>query len=134
MKTLQAKIAEISDEQKEIIYSNMFGNYISSWWSQYKGQSLGHVLHWAYVFIGFDCAESCTVGQDAITWHGEVIPFKFEKNVCYFEFPKEERYEWREVQQGLFKMNYPEVPERFKNHEYIIQKHEERLNPSEVEH
>lgn len=48
---------------------------MSSWNSQYQGQSIGKILHFLYYYCGFDVAELCTVGKE-VKYHGKTIASK----------------------------------------------------------
>ncbi len=60
-----------------------------SWHRQYRGDSIGRVLHFLYHYCGFDVAEMATIGDDKVTYHGEVIAtFKFlgDTDIPFFTF------------------------------------------------
>src|SRR5271166_1399162 len=46
---------------------------MSSWHTQYRGQSCGRVLHFLYHYCGFDVAEMATVSWDEVHYHGRKI-------------------------------------------------------------
>jgi hypothetical protein len=62
---------------------------MGSWHRQYRGDNIGRVLHFLYHYCGFDVAENATIGNDKVTYHGEVIAtFKFlsDTDIPHFTF------------------------------------------------
>lgn len=46
---------------------------MSSWHRQYRGRSVGRVLHFLYHYCGFDVAEMATIGTEEVVYHGKQI-------------------------------------------------------------
>ncbi len=74
---------------------------MSSWHRQYRGDNIGRVLHFLYHYCGFDVAEMATIGNDQVTYHGEVIAtFKFlgDTDVPHFTFKPIKSYSGSDMQ------------------------------------
>lgn len=134
MKKNMKTIKNDNDSQRDVIYLNTFVKHLTGSMSSYMGECLGSILHWVGVFISSDASEICTVGKDSIFYRGNIIPFEFKDNVCYFKFEDNDINNWRIIQQEIFKSRYPEIPEMLKDNEYIKDKLNKRLNHKKREH
>jgi hypothetical protein len=57
-------------EQREIKYRNMFSDSIGGWWGSHHPGTLGHVLHWLYVYSGIlHLVETVTVGAGKVIYN-----------------------------------------------------------------
>lgn len=59
--------------QDEIKFENMQSANVVGLYHSSPYKSLGHVLHWLYVFATFDIMENCVVGNDTVIYHGKII-------------------------------------------------------------
>lgn len=82
-----------------------------SWHNQYRGKSIGRILHFVYHYCGFNVMEDCTVGEDSVHYFGKKIAtFKWLQaydDIPVFEFidGSAERFlvsAWRENQKEKF--------------------------------
>lgn len=95
-------------EQEEIRFENMMSKDQGNWWSCTKDAdgkfycSLGTILHFLYMFGNFNMAETCTVGDYKVTFHGETVAtFEWSEklNVPIFKFI--EKYNYMQEQNDL---------------------------------
>jgi len=58
-----------------------------SFWSHYKGQSIGRVLHFLYHYCNLHIAENVTVGDGEVRLHGDLFAtYVWEDDVPNFMF------------------------------------------------
>jgi len=59
--------------QEEIKFENMQSNRLGGWHRESPYKSLGNILNWLYVFGTFDMMENAMVGENEITYRGDVL-------------------------------------------------------------
>jgi hypothetical protein len=99
-------------KQDEIKFENMISDDQTRWWTcprNEKGElyiSLGTVLHFLYVYGNFDMAETATVGDGKVNYHGEqVATFTTFKETDKYKLPIFtfiEKYNWMNEKQEIF--------------------------------
>lgn len=60
-----------------------------SWHRQYRGKSIGRILHFLYHYCGFDVAEKATIGQCEVHYNGNKIAtyaFLSDTDIPHFTF------------------------------------------------
>lgn len=81
--------------QEQIRFENLYTSHYGGWWKNYSPKSIGNIIHWIYVFGTLTMAETVTIGDNKIYWHGNLLmKFKYLDDMPYFYELQDEKYQF----------------------------------------